>query len=139
MSMAMPGMSQNAMYSTSDEQRTEAHKRLTAASISGILKGDPADAELAIATVIALSIRDVSGRQSRQRIAVQNTEAAQRLAGCQEWEPPLQIGRDIVVEAGGAAAFISARPTADRRFLVEQMAVLELIGESESISRRRSL
>lgn len=56
----MPGMSQNAMYATSDEQRSEAHKRLIAASISGILKEDPADAELAIATVIALSVRDVS-------------------------------------------------------------------------------
>lgn len=59
---------------------------------------------------------------------VTRADVAQRLAGCQEWEPPLQIGRDIVVNAGGSAAFINARPTADRRFLVEQMAVLELIG-----------
>lgn len=33
-----------------------------------------------------------------------------------------------MVDAGGPAAFINARPTSDRRFLVEQMAVLELIG-----------
>lgn len=60
MSMAMPGMSQNAMYSTSDEQRSEANKRLVAASISGMLKDSPSDAELAIATTVALCIRDVS-------------------------------------------------------------------------------
>jgi hypothetical protein len=60
MSMAMPGMSQNAMYATSDEQRSEAHKRLIAASISGMFVEDSADAELAIATTVALSIRDVS-------------------------------------------------------------------------------
>lgn len=36
----------------------------------------------------------------------------------------------MVVDAGGPAAFINARPTSDRRFLVEQMAVLELIGQS---------
>ena len=60
MSMAMPGMYTNAMYATSDEQRGEAHKRLIAASISGMFLDDPSDAELAIATTVALSIRDVS-------------------------------------------------------------------------------
>jgi hypothetical protein len=54
----------------------------------------------------------------------------QRLAGCQDWELPLRIGQTIIEEAGGPAALINARPTADRRFLVEQMAILELIGMS---------
>jgi hypothetical protein len=41
----------------------------------------------------------------------------------------------VVVDAGGPAAFINARPTSDRRFLVEQMAVLELIGWSTTFIR----
>jgi hypothetical protein len=53
-------MGDNAMYATSDEQRAEAFKRLRASSIAGILNGDPTDADLGIATVVALSIRDVS-------------------------------------------------------------------------------
>jgi hypothetical protein len=53
-------MSDNALYATSDEQRAESYKRLKACSISGILKDDPNDADLGIATVVALSIRDVS-------------------------------------------------------------------------------
>jgi len=61
----------------------------------------------------------------------------QRLAGCQDWELPLRIGQTIIEEAGGAAALINARPTADRRFLVEQMAILELIGEIVSSARGR--
>jgi hypothetical protein len=60
MNQAIPDMSDNTMYGISDEQRAESHKRLVACSISGILKDDPNDADLAIATVVALSIRDVS-------------------------------------------------------------------------------
>lgn len=60
MNQAVPNMTDNAMYAISDEQRAESQKRLVACEISGILKDDPNDADLAIATVVALSIRDVS-------------------------------------------------------------------------------
>lgn len=60
-------MGDNAMYATSDEQRAESFKRLRASSIAGILNGDPTDADLGIATVVALSIRDVSSFQSDSR------------------------------------------------------------------------
>jgi hypothetical protein len=59
MNQAVPGMTDNAMYGISDEQRAESQKRLVACNISGIIKDDPNDADLAIATVVALSIRDV--------------------------------------------------------------------------------
>jgi hypothetical protein len=119
------------MYATSDEQRAESFKRLRACSVAGIFNEDPNDVDLGIATVVALNIRDVGP-------FVGQGADCQRLAGCQDWELPLRIGQAIIEEAGGPAAVINARPTADRRFLVEQMAILELIGKLITTRRESS-
>jgi hypothetical protein len=60
MDQSGPSMGDNAMYATSDEQRSESFKRLRACSVAGIFKEDPNDVDLGIATVVALNIRDVS-------------------------------------------------------------------------------
>jgi hypothetical protein len=75
MNQAIPDMSDNTMYGISDEQRAESHKRLVACSISGILKDDPNDADLAIATVVALSIRDVSHSHTRSMTSGANARS----------------------------------------------------------------
>jgi hypothetical protein len=59
MDQSGPSMGDNAMYATSDEQRSESFKRLRACSVAGIFKEDPNDVDLGIATVVALNIRDV--------------------------------------------------------------------------------
>jgi hypothetical protein len=50
----------NAMYDISSEQRGEAYRLLKACAASGITSQDQDAANSAVATVVALCIRDVS-------------------------------------------------------------------------------
>ncbi|WVF68290.1 hypothetical protein IAT40_003055 [Kwoniella sp. CBS 6097] len=104
----------NAMYALSEEQRTGATNLLDMRALadSGISRSDKEiteAADLTIAVAIALSIRD-------------------RLAGTQDWEKPLALGTTAITSLGGPAAYLDRRPTRDRRFLLEQMACIEILG-----------
>jgi hypothetical protein len=46
-----------------------------------------------------------------------------------EWEAVLRIGVDVIIHFGGPVQYIATNPTKGRRFLVEQMACVELLGE----------
>nr|XP_018264318.1 uncharacterized protein I303_02483 [Kwoniella dejecticola CBS 10117]OBR86476.1 hypothetical protein I303_02483 [Kwoniella dejecticola CBS 10117] len=91
----------NSMYRMSDVYRSEAIKMLEIGKWANVLKDEAAD--LAVATAVLLATRD-------------------------EWEEPIGYGVDVIMSHGGPAAFLSRQVNATRRFLVEQMAFVELLG-----------
>ncbi|KAK8858970.1 hypothetical protein IAR55_003202 [Kwoniella newhampshirensis] len=101
--------SDNAMYELSYDQRSTALELL---NIGEAMNGGNAglDAvDLTLAAVVALAFRD-------------------RLAGCQSWEEPITLGVKSVSAQGGPAAYIARHSTLQTRFLIEQMACVELLG-----------
>ncbi|KAH8080231.1 fungal-specific transcription factor domain-containing protein [Filobasidium floriforme] len=68
----------------------------------GTIEGD-----MIIASSLALTLRD-------------------KFAGDQRWEEGLLIGTSVILSAGGPLRFMAARPTPQRRFLIEQLVCLEV-------------
>lgn len=120
MSPALLAPGDNAMYDCSRVQRRRAIDALRAAKTMGKFRGDLAAADLAVATVVSLAVRD-------------------RLAGTAEWETPLKLAIDIVLGFGGPEIFIALDPTPARRFLIEQLACVEIVGCLMSIESPRLL
>lgn len=120
MSPALLAPGENAMYDCSRVQRRRAIDALRAAKTMGKFRGDLAAADLAVATVVSLAVRD-------------------RLAGTAEWETPLKLAIDIVLGFGGPEIFIALDPTPARRFLIEQLACVEIVGCLMSIESPRLL
>ncbi|OCF31723.1 hypothetical protein I316_06530 [Kwoniella heveanensis BCC8398] len=104
---------ENAMYALSEEHRTSAMNILEMGKIVGKapvqVEGDSNSADLTLGVAIALGIRD-------------------RLAGTQDWEKPIALGTQVVLDHQGPAKYIAESPTKERRFLVEQMACIEMLG-----------
>lgn len=112
------------MYATSSGQRETALKLIR---LGRELGTDTATEELVLGTALALSFRDVSVKYLTIR---QGKADMERLAGSVLWEEPLNIAVEVILSAGGCAAFIAKSPTPTRRYLVEQMACVEILGGS---------
>lgn len=67
-----------------------------------------------------------------------NSYARQKYAGDERWEEGLVLSASVVMSAGGPRPFMAARETPQRRFLIEQLVCMELLGESQSSSTVRS-
>ncbi|OCF38976.1 hypothetical protein I317_07231 [Kwoniella heveanensis CBS 569] len=131
---------ENAMYALSEEHRTSAMNILEMGKIVGKapvqVEGDSNSADLTLGVAIALGIRDVRQIESVfVRVGDQGADEAsrmfpmtQRLAGTQDWEKPIALGTQVVLDHQGPAKYIAESPTKERRFLVEQMACIEMLG-----------
>ncbi|WWD00807.1 hypothetical protein V866_007744 [Kwoniella sp. B9012] len=108
MNAALKHSQNNAMYKLSETQRGLAMQLLDLGANMNAGKNDLGAADLIVAAALVLAIRD-------------------RLAGSQDWEGPLNHGVQAIAAQDGPAAYLGKNPQVERRFLLEQMACVELL------------
>jgi hypothetical protein len=69
-------------------------------------------------------------------LILKNIRFGKKFAGDQRWEEGLLIGTSLILSTGGPQRFLAARPTLQRRFLIEQLICFEVWGESLESHKR---
>ena len=112
--------------------KTQALKLMQVATDADLIDSATIEADIAVAASIALFTRDVSLEVLPCRRSQFNPNIAfclQKFDGDESWEISLTCGDSVIKRSGGPVPFLDLRDTPTRRFLVEQLVCLEILGQ----------
>lgn len=118
---------ENSLIATSDEMKRDIMRQMEIVVSLGIFEDPEIDSLAVLAALLAITTRDVGVNCVRGCIMV--LTKGQRLAGSEDWEPPMRLVAQILASIGGPAAYIRRCGTQVARVIVEQLATCEVLGE----------